>query len=383
MRLSVPIGLATLLVSVAALIFALALAIPSSAPGVGAAADSDGDGIEDSVDDCWLTPEDFDEVDDGDGCPDSDAEMVSLSFPSTFSVVLNQPTPVLVDFDVANGNFPGDLHILLQVSMPTNCPADWVGESGDQVAGFDGGSTHFSTLEFDLASVAAGATNSLSRTMVIVCSIIGASGSVLASVTTQGDVNAPNPVREEDASNNVLFRTLTAGLDADGDGVSDDNDNCPDAANGPNEASIPGVGNQTNSDKALNLEGVTIYGATVPADDFGNACDDDDDNDSPTAFPNDWPDEVEFYLTNDATAQMEACPRTTGPSGDDFWMPDNNHDRIINVLDLLPFKAQFKEVGPFAVGDPARRQDYNMDDVIDVLDLLPLKHAFKATCTVP
>ena len=159
--------------------------------------------------------------------------------------------------------------------------------------------------------------------------------------------------------------------DADMDGALNASDNCPNDYNPT----------QTNSDFDLNAEPVTIFGAPVPADAFGNACDDDDDTDSPAAFPNDWTDDIELYLTNDPVAQTEACPRAF--EVDDFWMPDNNHDRVINVLDLLPFKAQFKAVGPFTIADPARRQDFNMDDSVDVLDLLSFKHSFKAECTVP
>ena len=51
--------------------------------------------------------------------------------------------------------------------------------------------------------------------------------------------------------------------DADGDGIAGTADNCPTVANGPAQAGIPGVGNQTNTD----------------GDAMGDACDPDDDND--------------------------------------------------------------------------------------------------------
>ena len=167
-----------------------------------------------------------------------------------------------------------------------------------------------------------------------------------------------------------------APVDTDEDDVPDDFDgvvdNCPDDANP----------SQTNSDEALNAEGVTIYGSVVPADSDGDACDDDDDNDSPSASPSDWTDAVEFYLSNDPTAQTESCPRTTGPSGDDFWMPDNNHDRLVNSSDLGAFKLQFQAAAGGA-GTASQRQDFNMDGTINSSDLGKFKRAFQSSCFVP
>ncbi len=168
----------------------------------------------------------------------------------------------------------------------------------------------------------------------------------------------------------AFVTVLDPNADSDGDGVLNGQDNCPSVHNP----------NQTNSDADLNTEGVTIFDALVPADALGDACDLDDDNDSPLAFPSDWTDEVELYLTNNPTAQTETCPRTLGVT--DYWMPDTNIDRAVNVLDLLPFKAQFKAAAGDP-GSPSRRMDFNMDGTVDVLDLLPFKHSFKATCTVP
>lgn len=66
-------------------------------------------------------------------------------------------------------------------------------------------------------------------------------------------------------------------LDLDRDFVPDAMDNCSDVPNGPDEADIPGVGNQTNHD----------------ADAWGDACDADDDNDGFT-------DLLEEHLDSDA-----------------------------------------------------------------------------------
>ena len=55
-------------------------------------------------------------------------------------------------------------------------------------------------------------------------------------------------------------------------------DTCPNKANGAAEAAIPGVGNQTNTDNAAIGSDVTIGSG----DGFGDACDNDDDNDAIT-----------------------------------------------------------------------------------------------------
>ena len=58
-----------------------------------------------------------------------------------------------------------------------------------------------------------------------------------------------------------------AQADADGDAHLDVNDNCPNVANGLNEAGIPGVGNQTNTDLYVLLAGgATIAGAPLTTD---------------------------------------------------------------------------------------------------------------------
>lgn len=77
----------------------------------------------------------------------------------------------------------------------------------------------------------------------------------------------PNPDQEDNDSDGIGLACdpddLPPAQDSDGDGVSDDLDNCIDVPNGPNEKDIPGVGNQTDTD----------------SDTIGDACDDDIDGD--------------------------------------------------------------------------------------------------------
>ena len=82
---------------------------------------------------------------------------------------------------------------------------------------------------------------------------------------------------------------VAIGADADFDSVPDSLDNCPNVPNGPDQAGIPGVGNQDDTD----------------GDGFGDACDQDDDNDGFNDFvegtigtdprnPCDWPANIDL-----------------------------------------------------------------------------------------
>ncbi len=86
------------------------------------------------------------------------------------------------------------------------------------------------------------------------------------------------------------------------------------------------------------------------------------------------------YPTRDPSAQTESCPRTIGV--DDFWMPDNTHDRVVNSSDLGKFKLQFQDVAGGA-GTASQRQDFNMDGTINSSDLGQFKRAFQSSCFVP
>lgn len=138
--------------------------------------------------------------------------------------------------------------------------------------------------------------------------------------------------------------------DPDGDGVETLNDNCPSIPNGPAEALIPGVGNQTDSD----------------GDGLGDACDVDDDNDSfGMGFPLYFRDEIELFVG-------------TEPSDRCSWPPDLNFDGRVDILD-------FGEISPHlgtVLGDPGYepRFDLNMDNAVDSGDSDILVLYFDMTC---
>jgi hypothetical protein len=129
--------------------------------------------------------------------------------------------------------------------------------------------------------------------------------------------------------------------DDDADSVNDDLDNCPLDAN-------PG---QENAD----------------GDYWGDACDDDDDNDA-------FDDGIEIYLTTDP---LDACP--DDPT-DDAWPLDVSKDGQISVVgDVLNFRDRIGATP----GDPNwwQRLDYSADGQISVVgDVLMYRGRIGETC---
>jgi hypothetical protein len=111
---------------------------------------------------------------------------------------------------------------------------------------------------------------------------------------------------------NVVANAVT-GVDLDGDGVVL-NDNCPTVPNGPAEAAVPGVGNQTDTD----LDGV------------GNAC----DNCVQVGNP-----KVNLALLGDCTNAGLCWATMTGGQRDD------DHDGYGNKCDA-DFTPAAVNVGP-------------------------------------
>lgn len=183
--------------------------------------------------------------------------------------------------------------------------------------------------------------------------------------------------------------------DADGDGVPDATDNCPTVPNGPAQAGIPGVGNQTNTDAALNAAGATVDPdgaagplppAPLPADPLGDACDPDDDNDSftgaimvvtggprsglcpsPVSVPV-FDDCIEQHLGTDP---LDNCPDT---NADDAWPVDLNHSggsfTVVDGLDVATFVSHQT--------NQTLRSDFTGDGAVNLFDVFLIRN-FGAT----
>ena len=179
-------------------------------------------------------------------------------------------------------------------------------------------------------------------------------------------------------------------VDTDGDGVPDASDNCLSVPNGPSQVGIPGVGNQTNTDAALNAAGATVDPdgagpvppAPLPADALGDACDPDDDNDSftgaitvvtggPTsgfcASPVSVPVFSDCIEQRLGTDPLDNCPDN---SADDAWPVDLNRSggslSVIDGLDVFTFGSHQTSQN--------LRSDFSGDGAVNLFDVFLLRN---------
>lgn len=183
------------------------------------------------------------------------------------------------------------------------------------------------------------------------------------------DIPGPNVYSMVDCTTQID----PCGVDMDGDGVSQCLDNCPAVANGPAQASEPGVGDQTNTDEDLATAGAGMGSGSPPppllGDSTGDACDDDDDNDG-------FDDAVEQLI---GTGQFDNCTGAPGTGGD-AWPPDFDVNGMVNLLDVLKLKPAYLKSDP----DPAYDVRFDLadqDGTINLTDLLPIKQYFLMRCS--
>ena len=177
---------------------------------------------------------------------------------------------------------------------------------------------------------------------------------------------------------------LVALPDVDGDSVSDLTDNCSGAANGPAEAGVPGVGNQTNSDAANETAGFRLGTGSPPpvlaGDPQGDACDADDDND----FFSDADERHIFGVAAGSAPERTPCRTVTIV---DPWpvdiSPTGAPDKVVDTSDVL-LVLGFVGLGPASQGYDVR-YDLADDagDVIDTAEVLLLLGFVGLACTSP
>jgi hypothetical protein len=165
--------------------------------------------------------------------------------------------------------------------------------------------------------------------------------------------------------------------DPEPDGVFDITDNCPDDANPLQE----------NTDADLAGAGATLAtGVPLVDDALGDACDDEDDNDSgsetqdpgteattcPPGTLLAWADCVETYL---GTNKLDNCSADAIADNEpvDALPADTNDDRSVNILDVF-------KMFPVWNG-PGIREDLNADGTVNILDVFKMLPRWLDTCT--
>jgi hypothetical protein len=219
---------------------------------------------------------------------------------------------------------------------------------------------------------------------------------------------------------------LTCAPDADGDGVADSVDNCPNTPNA-NQANADGdsfgdacdpcandMANDADNDGVcvgMGFMAPKIGGndncpaATNPGqenadgDMFGDACDGcpmtmtawsvpPDDNPDCDGFPRTTQQEMRGPESSIGTDPDLACARTTmanderGPAfGEPLspWPVDINDDRKVGLADILSYIPVYLTTGPMPPYNP--RYDLNTDNKIGLADILTYVPFYLTTCT--
>lgn len=151
--------------------------------------------------------------------------------------------------------------------------------------------------------------------------VVGTSGAVVRTATVQ--------------------LTVTGAGDADGDGVPDNVDNCPNWFN-----------------PAQNLPPWTVPANDPDCDGFSTT--------------------IENFV---GTLPQSHCPATSTANDENpqAWPPDFNDDQKVNLTDVILLKPHFGSTSPSPAYSP--RFDLNASNSINLTDVIILKPFFGHTCT--
>jgi hypothetical protein len=177
--------------------------------------------------------------------------------------------------------------------------------------------------------------------------------------------------------NNVQDGILAVGVacpadpaDADGDSLANEVDNCPITRNGPAQASLPGTGNQTDS----NTNGI------------GNACEERDrDSETPISHVcqgscpgGAFRDSIETIIGTDPARRCAASEGANNEAGDDAWPLDFNDDQRANTADVGQYVPRLNSMPPDL--EYSARFDLNANGVINTSDIGLFVPALNQSC---
>ncbi len=323
--------------------------------GIGDACDpdSDGDGVPGAQDLCPALQEDPDDVQDGDGCPETDVG-VTVEKEESYTLMANDEEVHPISITVTNGNYPADIRVvILAVSLLNQCEVRLVpidqneqdfyymeyatDENGDFV-----NETLYSQIERIFPAVPANATLVINRNYRITCE---QTGFFPDAFELQVDVLPLLPVIEE-------F-------------LGDDPRVPPDSPSNNVHKNFPDLNVQDQQTLA--------YCATVtwpvPAGD--SECD---------GYPDTQQVGLRASETSLGTDPGRYCPMTPGTNDEitDSWPPDLNDSQMVNGSDWLSYNSRFG-LRSIDQGYQAR-WDLNANGLINGADMLQLNPFMNKSC---